>query len=1083
MHHGAVLSIRAGRIAIFVWCLGLSGLGQAAVMEWVGGAFGGGEWHVPGNWSSNPLLPGPLDNVVIGGDPGTWPRVVHSQGNDTVKTLSNQSSLKVTNSQLTVTGNVTFGERSELVVEGPGAFFRGQGSAFLIGPELGVIGGGEISLPGAKHFAGNGSPTSIWAAGAGGKIDLPALEDISGSPASMNARDGATIHVPKLTHIEERSGFYVDGIGSKIDLSSVRDLPPSEIDVRNGGEVVLPLEPFEYTEVRIEGAQSKVNLTHRQTLDNMRLRLFSGAHLEFSLVDQMASGVFETRGGNSLLNLSTVKSIDPPPFSGWSQPTFNAGEQSRIDLSGLERLTGAQPWFEAKGPGAVIDLSNLESFVGSGQLLVSGGAKILVPKLTRLEGSYVQVEGAGSHLQLDGLSTVDFFTLSVKSGAQMHFPLVTGLNTAPGSRGNSLSADGGVIDVANATVLRGAQAGHSRFEALNGGRVDLSGVGEVVVGNAIFLAEGVGAVVDLNRVARMRNAVNEMSVTAGKGGRVDLRSLVTADGIELVADGAGSSIDLSKLEQLANSSARVLNGATLALPATTLSSTRRLWAEGEASKLSLTHLRVHQGQENELFDFQATYGGRLELPSLETLSIAGSMRAEFERSVIDLPVLQSLAGQPLTPLQITLERGGQLHAPSMQSLAHAQIQVAQAGSWFETKELSTVENVSIAVLAAQGELGTAPTLTARTFLLQASQPDTSLKLPTLEALVGTEGQNATILASEGASIELPLLHSLQYSSVAARDPASRLAIGALATMDNGVVVAEGGNVRVEAVQIDARNGALGAQGGRLELPLLESFRDPTGASSLTAEAGVIDLGQQSVAFSGVTIRKYTDAELHAGRIELDSTSRLEGAGPLDADVANAGALSVYPGTALTIAGDYEQQASGALQAMLAGNYPASELAVEGVARLGGRLDLQFNANDPPLLGSQHTILRAERIEGAFASGGVLVNESTMLTPLIGEQMVVVVAALGGDANLDGQVDLNDFGALKRGFGTGHGVGNGDFDGDGAVTLSDFGVLKKNFGRQGPSFDSPSTPAPEPSTALLLVLGVFAVFRQRPRPRR
>lgn len=1083
MNVGAGLSSGAGLIAVVVVAVALGGNVQAAVVEWVGGAFGGGEWHVPGNWSSVPLLPDPTDNVVIGVDPTTWPRVTHSLGDDTVKTLSNEGSLTVANSQLTVTGNVTLGPRSELVVDGPGAIFRGQGSVFLLGPELGAMAGGEISLPGAKHFADDNYSSRIWATGAGSKIDLPALEDISGSPALFNVRDGATINVPSLIHIEERSGFYADGVGSKIDLSSVRAFPPSQVEVSNGGEIVFPLEPLKYAEIRISGAQSKVNLAHLTAIETLNLGVSAGARIDFPLVQRLVGGSFQTGGGNSLLDLSTVTALDPPPPNSWGWPSLTAREQSRIDLTGIQQVNGASPRLEANGPGAVIDLSNLESYVGSGLLRVSGGGKLLLPKLTRLDGPYVEIEGAGSQMPLDGLSSIDFFPISAKAGAVVHLPQITGLNTAPGGRGNSLSADGGVIDVSNATALRGAGNGYSLFEAIGGGRVDLSGVGEVVVGNAVFRSTGAGSVVDLRRATKLHNTANAMSVSVSGGGRVRLDSLISASGVEWVADGAGSTIDLPSLETLEKSSARVNNGAKLELPSvTSLANVGQLWAVGAESRLSLAQLRTYEGQENEPISFQATYGGTLGLPSLETLLTAGELRTEFDGSVIDLPALQTLAGKELNPLKISLERGGQLRAPSMKSLAHAQIQVVQANSWFETDSFSDVENVSIAVQhGAQGQLGTAPTLTARTFVLTASQANTNLNLPTLEALVGMEGHNATILASEGATVEIPMLRSLQYSGVAARDPASRLVVGSLATMDSGLVVAEGGDVRVDAVRIESRNSALAAQGGRLELPLLESFRDPTGNSTLTAEGGVIDFGQQSVAFSGVTIRKYASAELHAERLELEPGSRLEGAGPLDADVANAGGIYTYPENVLTIAGDYEQGGSGVLQVSLARTVTAGEIVVEGLARLDGRLELLL-AFDKPLLGSEHAILRANRIEGAFASGGTMAGDSMMFAPLIREQTIVVVAALGGDANLDGRVDLNDFGSLKVGFGAGHGVADGDFDGDGAVTLSDFGILKRNFGRQGPGFLTPPVAVPEPNTALLIALGAFA-FRRRWKGRR
>jgi hypothetical protein len=75
----------------------------------------------------------------------------------------------------------------------------------------------------------------------------------------------------------------------------------------------------------------------------------------------------------------------------------------------------------------------------------------------------------------------------------------------------------------------------------------------------------------------------------------------------------------------------------------------------------------------------------------------------------------------------------------------------------------------------------------------------------------------------------------------------------------------------------------------------------------------------------------------------------------------------------------------------------------------------------------------------------------------------------GDADLDGDVDLDDFVLLKINFGTGSTWGQGDFDGDGNVDLDDFVILKNNFG---------TTTLPEPTTLALLGIGAAALVRRR-----
>jgi hypothetical protein len=62
-----------------------------------------GSWHVPGNWSSSPLLPGPADNVLIdvGGD--TIRTITHSVGSTKVRSIDSFEKLVLNGGTLEVT--------------------------------------------------------------------------------------------------------------------------------------------------------------------------------------------------------------------------------------------------------------------------------------------------------------------------------------------------------------------------------------------------------------------------------------------------------------------------------------------------------------------------------------------------------------------------------------------------------------------------------------------------------------------------------------------------------------------------------------------------------------------------------------------------------------------------------------------------------------------------------------------------------------------------------------------------------------------------------------------------------------------
>jgi hypothetical protein len=89
-------------------------------------------------------------------------------------------------------------------------------------------------------------------------------------------------------------------------------------------------------------------------------------------------------------------------------------------------------------------------------------------------------------------------------------------------------------------------------------------------------------------------------------------------------------------------------------------------------------------------------------------------------------------------------------------------------------------------------------------------------------------------------------------------------------------------------------------------------------------------------------------------------------------------------------------------------------------------------------------------------------------------------AAPGDVNLDGAVDLQDFGVVKKNFGFGARRTGGDLTGDGMVSLADFGVLKANFG------SASAVSVPEPASyagwAAACLAGLAWRGRRRTRSR-
>ncbi len=264
----------------------------------------------------------------------------------------------------------------------------------------------------------------------------------------------------------------------------------------------------------------------------------------------------------------------------------------------------------------------------------------------------------------------------------------------------------------------------------------------------------------------------------------------------------------------------------------------------------------------------------------------------------------------------------------------------------------------------------------------------------------------------------------------------------------------GGAARVRRLRI----GRDGLGSGRLEVEggMLSAMRVVVGDSLVSGELSLS---------AGGTVRADLGVEVAVG-------STLSGGGTILGEVTNAGTMRLAGGETLAIEGDLVHGGILELTWSPGGDPNSAGLVVAGRAEVQGTIHLRSGADQP---GERMTVLLAEEIVGQPAAMVDPAGPAGLWYQwqVDGSAGQLVSAALGGDATLDGVVDVGDLAVLAAHWGTAEGASwsQADFNGDGAVDVGDLGVLASHWGAKAT--------VPEPgSLSILLVWGMVGWVRRR-----
>jgi cytoskeletal protein CcmA (bactofilin family) len=137
--------------------------------------------------------------------------------------------------------------------------------------------------------------------------------------------------------------------------------------------------------------------------------------------------------------------------------------------------------------------------------------------------------------------------------------------------------------------------------------------------------------------------------------------------------------------------------------------------------------------------------------------------------------------------------------------------------------------------------------------------------------------------------------------------------------------------------------------------------------------------------------------------------------------------------------------------------------------------------------------RATSISGDLLTIGVVragdVNRTFFAGQSVGANDTLVMTTWGGDANLDGKINIDDYGRIDGNIaqsGSVFGWFSGDFNYDGKINIDDYGIIDGNINRQGAAIVIGSSSSlagvasvPEP---VLLAPAFFAAMGLRRRRR-
>jgi len=517
----------------------------------------------------------------------------------------------------------------------------------------------------------------------------------------------------------------------------------------------------------------------------------------------------------------------------------------------------------------------VNSLFSNENLILDGGRSFTVKAPSSINGSLeirskatLWADGAGASFVANGATTLDGAHVRAKNGGTISLPLATtyseAANPSFGDRFLEANGTGSMLDLSALTNASSSTGSFSslRFQAFNGGQVDVSALGGFNLGAGQAIARHAGSIVDLTNLTTFTptTVFGETSFfEATSGGTVLIPNLVTVDGAGVKLDGTGTmstsqivnfnrsvatingdTPDFSGMTNIDGSNFLASNGGSISAPNAnsydTLTAKNRLFrADGLGSNIdfsTLSNLVVGTWLSTNAFN-----GGSIDLTGIGVYNSGRlNVAATGALSVVDLSNLTSLTTDS-TSSRLEATNGGTIVAPNLTSLDYSGLTLDGTGT-MSTSQIATFTNSVATISGGTPDFSGMSNIDASSFFVSggatvATPAATSYNLSTL----ASREFKATGLGS-----------SLDLSTVTSMNVTTRLMVNSLSggSIDlSGLGVYNGGRLDVKA------NGALSV----VDLSNLTSLTTTNSGSRLEATAGgtVVMPNLSFIHLSGITL--------------------------------------------------------------------------------------------------------------------------------------------------------------------------------------------------------------------------------------